>query len=231
MQVGRLEVSSRVHFPNVVFASLPSRANEAMRFPLMSFPIVRSHRMKPPSSSEEWPGLVRSIVSSTESHQIQLTFLGNLYVYGRATLPITESHPMEPCSEKGTARLEGTKILDQARLDGHDVVVCRAANYLGQGAETTVMPWSSLEKVVRGRKCSFVWFGKPDNRHSFALPCDIARGLAETCLKPDLRSMPSLHMTAIVAFSASDLSRELSSAVGRTVKPATVGKTCSHGGW
>lgn len=231
MQVGRLEVSSRVHFPNVVFESLPSRAYEALPSPLASFPIVRSHRMKPPSSSEECPGLVRSMVSSTESRPIPPAFLDNLYVYGRATLPITESHPMGPCSGKGTARLEGAKILDQARLDGHDVVVCRAADFLDPGAETTVMPWSSLEKVVRGRKCSFMWFGKPDNRHSFVLPRGVAQGVAETCLRPDLRSMPTLHMPAITAFSANDLSRELSSAVGRTFKPATVGKTCSHGRW
>ncbi|WGH84524.1 NAD-dependent epimerase/dehydratase family protein [Auritidibacter ignavus] len=174
--------------------------------------------------NQEWPGLVRSIVSSTESRQTPLTFLDNLYVYGRAESPISESQPMAPCSEKGSARLKGTEILSQARAKGHDVVICRSADFLGPGSETTVMPWSSLEEVVMKRKRTFRWFGRPDNLHSFALPRDVARGLAEVCLDSDLRSTLTLHMPAITAFSANDLSHELSSIMGRSVKPAVLGR-------
>lgn len=175
--------------------------------------------------NQEWPGLVRSIVSSTENRQIPLTFLDNLYVYGRAGMSISESQPMAPCSEKGSARLKGTEILAQARAEGHDVVICRAADFLGPGSETTVMPWSSLEEVVMKRKRSFMWFGRPDSLHSFALPRDVAIGLAEVCLGLDLRSTLTLHMPAITEFSANDLSHELSSITGRFVKPAVLGKS------
>ncbi|RZT60956.1 NAD-dependent epimerase/dehydratase family protein [Leucobacter luti] len=165
----------------------------------------------------EWVPLMQTIVAAASDHDIPLTVLDNLYAYGRASGPISEAQPLAPCSRKGDARRAGAAVLEHARAWGADIVLCRAADFLGPGAETTVLPWSTITRILARRGGRFNWFGPPEYRHSFALPGDVARGLITVCSHPRLRAAPAVHLPAIAPFSGDELAAQLARAAGGPV--------------
>ncbi len=171
----------------------------------------------------EWPSLVRSVLSAASARRIPLTFLDNMYVYGKARGPLSETSPLQPCARKGVARRSGLAEIQRAREDGCDVVVCRAADFLGPGAETTVVPWSAVKAACAGRSASIRWFGDADAPHSFACPAEVAAGLVAVCTGGGIRRHDVVHMPALRPLSGNDLAASVSRVSGRKVRLMPVG--------
>ena len=171
----------------------------------------------------EWPRLTTEVAGAAAQAGTPLTFLDNLYAYGAATSPIGEDAPLTPCSRKGTARLKGFRVLQAARGNGLDVVVCRAADFAGPGAETTILPWSGVVAAATGRSRSLRWFGDPDAPHSFVTPDAVAAGLVTAATDPGLRRQDVLHLPAMRPFTGRELAERLGGGAGRKVRLTTLG--------
>ncbi|MBD7919432.1 NAD-dependent epimerase/dehydratase family protein [Cellulomonas sp. Sa3CUA2] len=144
---------------------------------------------------QEWPPLVAAVAAACDDLGLPLTFLDNVYVYGAATGVLTESTALAPCSRKGAARLAGWRVLEERAAAGLDVVVCRAADFVGPGATTSVLPWEAVTTAARtGGRRSLRWLGSPDARHTFALTTEVAAALVRVADDPALRGGPVLHL-------------------------------------
>lgn len=156
-----------------------------------------------------WPGLVAAVLRATEQAEVPLTVLDNMYVYGDNS-PVSEQSRDQPVSRKGRARLAGWNLLKAARGRGQDVVVCRAADFLGPGMERTILPWRHLVAALRANHGVLPWLGRADALHSFAHPVEVAGGLVCCSQDARLRTQPVLHLPTIAPFTGRQLVEELS---------------------
>ena len=88
--------------------------------------------------AELWPPVVDAVVSASRGRD--LVVMSNLYVYGRARMPMTEHSPLQPAESKGAVRLD----LWRRVLAAHDrgdlrAVEVRASDYFGAGVGMTAM--------------------------------------------------------------------------------------------
>lgn len=173
----------------------------------------------------DWPRLMREIARAALDSQIPFVVLDNLYVYGRSHgTPFTERTPLEPCSAKGRARLQGFKELQRARSQGAQITVCRSADFIGPGAEVTVVPWSGLHAVLSENRHSLRWIGDPRCQHSYADPRLVSRGLLAVAASSGLQSHDVVVLPPAEAFSGDDLAQALSHRIERQVRLAPVGQ-------
>ncbi len=172
----------------------------------------------------EWPGLMREIGDAARITQTPLVLLDNLYVYGEASgAPLAERSPLHPCSVKGQARLLGLEELERARQDGARITVCRSGDFIGPGAEVTVIPWSALRAVLHEGRRSLRWIGNPNARHSYADPRYVARGLLAVARNPQLNAHDVVMLPPAEPFTGHDLALALSEEAGHPVRLTRMG--------
>lgn len=141
---------------------------------------------------QEWPRVLHEVAQAARITQTPLVVLDNLYVYGDAGgVPLTEGSALHPCSVKGRARLLGLEELERARAAGAHITVCRSGDFIGPGAEVTIVAWSGLRAVLEGRSRSLRWIGNPDVMHSYADPRFVARGLLAVAANAGLSAQPA----------------------------------------
>ena len=156
----------------------------------------------------EWPQMIAAVVEAAGDLGIPLTVLENTYAVANVS-PIREGSPLAPVSDKGAARYEAWCTMRSAREAGANVVVCRAADFFGPGAENTVLPWSSVLRVMSRRRGVLPWLGDATALRSFAFPADVAMGLVSVDGDPSLRGSVVLNLPAIPAFSGAELVAEI----------------------
>ncbi|KSW30015.1 NAD-dependent epimerase/dehydratase family protein [Cellulomonas sp. B6] len=159
----------------------------------------------------QWPTLVAAVTAACRGTGLPLTFLDNVYVYGDAREPLRETTPLRPCSRKGEARLAGWHVLAAHADAGHDVVVCRAADFLGPGASLGIVPWPAVVAAAGAGRPALPWLGDPDAPHSFALTTEVAAALVQVAHDPSMRTDTVLHLPAVEPTTG----RALADALGR----------------
>ena len=126
----------------------------------------------------DWPPVAAALLAAAERTGAVLVTMGNLYVYGRPSGPMTPDSPMATSDTKGRVRLE---MWEQAR-DAHRagrirMTEARAADFVGPqvpaGHSHLVRQLPALRK---GRRAWVV--GDPDVPRSWAYMGDVAETLA-----------------------------------------------------
>jgi nucleoside-diphosphate-sugar epimerase len=126
----------------------------------------------------DWPPVAAALLAAAERTSAVLVTMGNLYVYGRPTGPMTPDSPLAATDTKGRVRLA---MWEQAR-DAHRagrirMTEARAADFVGPqvpaGHSHLVRQLSALRK---GRRAWVV--GDPDAPRSWAYMDDVAETLA-----------------------------------------------------
>ncbi|MCL2455882.1 MAG: NAD-dependent epimerase/dehydratase family protein [Micrococcales bacterium] len=174
--------------------------------------------------ADGWPMLAASVGQACADAGVPLTFLDNLYPVGAPSGPITESSPLEPCSTKGLARLAGVKELERLRAEGLDVVLARAADFVGPGVEVTALPWRGLTTAVTGRRGSLTWYGRGDVQHSFAWVPQIAACLVQIALDRELRRDETVNLPVLAPVTGDAVAAILSDLRGSPVRLRTMGE-------
>jgi nucleoside-diphosphate-sugar epimerase len=129
----------------------------------------------------EWPDLYppmqRGLVDGVGAAGARLVTAENVYVYGKATGPMTEDTPWSPVSKKGEIRAK----LNQDLLDAHkagkvQVALGRAPDYYGPRATlTTIYGYQVYPNALVGKPANV--FGDLDALHTWIYATDFARGL------------------------------------------------------
>jgi nucleoside-diphosphate-sugar epimerase len=160
----------------------------------------------------QWPAMIRSVLDTAEKLRVPLTVLDNAYVYGRTHGPMTEESPLSPCSKKGSARLNGWRLIEDRMRAGADIVVGRAADFIGKDVNNSVLPWKSIEGLAQsGRRVrSLQWIGDPSTRHTYAYARDIAQGLVLLDQDKSSRETALVHLPVVSGATGNEIGAVLS---------------------
>ena len=129
--------------------------------------------------TEEFPPLLEGIIDAVAeaAPDATLVFADNLYMYGPAKGPLTETTPMLAASRKGRVRVRLNDMLFASHTGARiKATAGRASDYFGAGGTGSVIG-RALPEVVAGKNAP--WFGRADVPRSFSYLPDIARGLAD----------------------------------------------------
>ena len=159
-----------------------------------------------------WPAMIQSVLDAAGRLQVPLTVLDNAYVYGRTHGPMTEETALSPCSEKGRARLIGWNLIEERIRAGDDIVVGRAADFIGKGVNTSVVAWKGIEALARSsrRVRSLQWIGDPSTAHTYAYARDVAQALVLLDQDESSRQASLVHLPVVRAVTGNEVGAALS---------------------
>jgi nucleoside-diphosphate-sugar epimerase len=149
----------------------------------------------------EWPTklppLYRHIATAAQAARARLVVLDNVYAVG-ATGTFDERTPERPCSRKGAIRKELAEELRAMHARGDlAVTIGRASDFFGPGAEnTTLLHARAMAQLLAGQTVDVI--GDIDQPHSWSYVPDVAEGLLELGLHPELAGQ-TLHLPVLPA--------------------------------
>ena len=125
----------------------------------------------------QWPRVMRHVIEACQRAGARLVFFDNVYAYGRVNGVMTEDTPFNPCSRKGEVRATiATELLDTQRRGDLDMLIARAADCYGPGAQLSLLE-AVLFARLRADKAP-QWVGDPQAAHTFTYTPDAGRALA-----------------------------------------------------
>jgi nucleoside-diphosphate-sugar epimerase len=127
---------------------------------------------------EQWPRIMRNVVSACEAKGARLIFFDNVYSYGEVEGPMTEETPVRPASRKGEVRAEIAGFLLNEMAAGRIMaLIARAADFYGPHSEKTSVPGLLVfPKLAAGKTAQVV--ASADTKHSYTYTLDCARALS-----------------------------------------------------
>jgi nucleoside-diphosphate-sugar epimerase len=127
--------------------------------------------------AEQWPRIMRNVVSACESKQARLIFFDNIYLYGAVTGPMTEETPVRPSSRKGEIRAAIAGYLQNEMSAGRVTAsIARAADFYGPYSDKTSVPTILVFRRLAAGKSAQV-FVSADTKHSYTYTLDCAKAL------------------------------------------------------
>lgn len=122
------------------------------------------------------PALTRSVLAVAEATGARLVQAGNLYMYGKAAMPMTEQTPSNPCSIKGELRaMLADEALQAHRAGRVRVVIGRASDFYGP-TDQAVLGNRGFRAIAAGKPVDVL--GNPDKLHSYTFVPDFGAALA-----------------------------------------------------
>lgn len=125
----------------------------------------------------EWPPIIDAVVRAASATHADIVMVGNLYSYGKATMPMTERSPEHPADSKGEVRRDLWATLRRATERGEvRAAEVRASDYFGSGAGADAhLGTRFFRPILAGKRSAAI--GDPALPHSWAYLPDIANTL------------------------------------------------------
>ena len=122
----------------------------------------------------DWPPIGDAVIRAARTTGASVVMIGNLYSYGTAAMPMTESTPEKPAESKGEVRRDLWAALRSASHRGDlRAVEVRASDYFGPGASVDAhLGTRFFDPILAGRRSWAV--GNPRLPHSWAYLPDVA---------------------------------------------------------
>ncbi|MEV1245264.1 NAD-dependent epimerase/dehydratase family protein [Nonomuraea sp. NPDC050022] len=172
--------------------------------------------------AEEFPGLIRTILTGVEAAGAKLVMADNLYVYGPVDGHMTEDLPHAAITRKGRARAEVDELILDAHRSGRvRATMGRASDYYGPGGVNTTYGPTIFAAALAGKTAR--WVGDLDQPHTVAYLPDIAAGLVTLGERADADGR-SWHLPAAEAITGRQFLDLVRAAVGGELKTAGLGR-------
>jgi nucleoside-diphosphate-sugar epimerase len=168
----------------------------------------------------DWPPIAAALLGAAERTGAVLVTMGNLYVYGRPTGPMTPDSPLAAADTKGRIRLAmWEQALAAHRAGRARVTEARAADFVGPQVPADHSHLvRQLPSVRAGRRAWVV--GDPDVRRSWAYLPDVAETLAT--LGTDERALGrAWHVPSAPPRSQREAIGDLAAALGVPAVPVS----------
>ncbi len=134
--------------------------------------------------TQDWPPIAAALLQAAERSGALLVVMGNLYVYGRPSGPMTAQSPLAATDVKSRIRLWMWQEALAAREAGRvRVTEARASDFVGPtvpAAQSHLM--RQLATLRRGRRAWVI--GDPDAPHSWSYVPDVAATLVTLGTEP-----------------------------------------------
>lgn len=170
----------------------------------------------------ELPPMGEAIIAAAGAAGARLVVLDNLYAYGPHTEPLTEETEMNPVGRKGAVRKAWHQRLRRAwRDEGLRVVIGRAGDFFGPGADGALVDETAVRGLTRGKRPLVV--GDPDSPHAFSYIPDVVDALAALGSAGDDVDGQIFHLP-VHEIAPAELYRRIGEALGVDVRPRRMGK-------
>jgi nucleoside-diphosphate-sugar epimerase len=151
----------------------------------------------------QWPLIPQNTIDGCLANGSHLVYFDNVYAYGMAEQPMTESSPIEPSSKKGQVRASLLRMLEVAAGEqGLTYTVARSADFYGPGAATSVFNTFVVDRIRAGREP--VWLFDARQPHSMTYTPDIGRALAILGADPRARERTTWHVPTAPALTGEE---------------------------
>lgn len=133
---------------------------------------------------EQWPTLMRNVITACEEHSAKLVYFDNTYMYEQTDVPQSEDAPFIPNGEKGKVRAQITNmLLDAMKRESIDAVICRAPEFYGPGKTQSITNTTIIESLLIGKPAKV--FLRDDTKRSLIYTPDASRAMALIGNTPD----------------------------------------------
>jgi len=127
--------------------------------------------------AEQWPVIMRNVVDACVAHKAKLVFFDNVYAYGKVDGVMTENTSYNPCSKKGTIRLQAINMMmDEVKKGDLEGLIARAPDFYGPGTPLSLVNVTVFENYAKGKKAQ--WMGDAKKKHSFIYTPDAGKATA-----------------------------------------------------
>lgn len=166
--------------------------------------------------SAQLPPLYHHIAAAARAAGAHLVVLDNVYAVG-ATGTFDEETPEQPCSRKGAIRKRLADELRAMHARGElRVTIGRASDFFGPGADNTVLLHPRATAQLRSGTTVDV-LGNVDQPHSWSYVRDVAEGLLQLGLHPELAGQ-TFHLPVLPAQSGRSLLEALAAELGEPLR-------------
>jgi len=126
--------------------------------------------------SEMWPRIMANTIEACKRAHAKLIFFDNVYMYGKASGPMTEETQFNPCSKKGEVRAKiATSLINECKAGILTAMIARAADFYGPGTSNGLPNVLVFEPLTKNQKAS--WLANDSVPHSYTYTPDAARSL------------------------------------------------------
>jgi nucleoside-diphosphate-sugar epimerase len=127
---------------------------------------------------QQWPVIMRNVISACEKNQCKLVFFDNMYLYNAEKLnPMIEETAINPPSKKGKVRAQIVQTLMHEVETGRiSALVARAADFYGPGINNSMFNEAIVKNLKAGKKAN--WFCSLQFKHNFTYTPDAAKATA-----------------------------------------------------
>ncbi|WP_416439318.1 NAD-dependent epimerase/dehydratase family protein [Phnomibacter sp. MR] len=126
---------------------------------------------------QQWPVVMQNTIDACIQHQSKLVFFDNVYAYGEAHAPMTESTPYAAVSKKGVVRKQVLAMIEQAVSSGKlQALIARSADFYGPHCNTSFLNMMVMQRHIKGKKAQ--WMLRTDKLHSFTYTPDAGKATA-----------------------------------------------------
>jgi nucleoside-diphosphate-sugar epimerase len=127
---------------------------------------------------QQWPMIMRNVISACEKHRCNLVFFDNMYLYDAQKLnPMIEETEINPPSKKGKVRAQIAKMLMHAVETGRiKALIARAADFYGPEINNSMFNEAIVKNLKAGKKAN--WFCSLQFKHNFTYTPDAAKATA-----------------------------------------------------
>ena len=127
---------------------------------------------------QQWPVVMRNIISACKKHNCKLVFFDNMYLYDAEKLsPMIEETEVNPPSKKGRVRAQIAQMLMHEAESGQlKALIARAADFYGPGISNSLFNEVVVKNLKAGKKAN--WFCSLKYKHNFTFTPDAAKAAA-----------------------------------------------------
>lgn len=127
---------------------------------------------------EQWPLIMKNVITACEASGSKLIFFDNVYALSKAHMhDITESTPIQPCSEKGKVRAQlNYDVMEAVEKGRIHAIIARSPDFFGPFRKNSYLITAVYDNMAKGKKAQ--WFCNAGAPHSFGFITDLAKGTA-----------------------------------------------------
>lgn len=127
---------------------------------------------------QQWPLIMKNVISACKKHKTKLVFFDNIYMYNPEKLnPMTEETEILPSSRKGKVRAKiADMVLNEINAGKLNALIARAADFYGPGIKNSILNEVVVNNLKAGKKAN--WFCSVQYQHNFTFTPDAAKATA-----------------------------------------------------